>query len=738
MSTSYDVLSASPSQDAYLRFEPVQAPASAPRAPHDLSGLTQDAKADRFIAWSRELSGEELHTRAQGLTDFEDRAHLVNAVQQFSPPLERAVFSARMNEHVRPVWNAGPRPAAAPDSAAVATAQRREFARDPAKAAAPLIAQPLLAFGVEGRRLDTPAALTNTVALGLGLDPRPRATTTLHATTQGGITRQDPRAGWNLPVQDQGGAGLDPSQQAACAKVTGKLTELGGPTPQVHVMRVVYPVAGRNALASEALFRVEGRDGQPWLVDPQGAHYASVKEYLSAPTRPQGVPIVLPQLDERLRPALGADAQPQARTHEATPGVLQSPVVRKVATGVTAGATAASLIFPPSAAITWPLLGGSAVLSAGQADRMAWQWSHQRADLDPLQNPRVLMDYGSLALGGAGLARGGLALGGASLVQSTDEALTVAGGVLGAAETGQAVLTSEGGWFDIGQAALDVAAGRRGGAGSPASAARHLEQQPAARPAQARESGSRRDDAAGSPTPVGEPPKVNEPPAVVQQPIVRVAGTPRKEPMWGIAPEMRPIVKATHDSDMRRKAERDAAAKAVRMQTPQGRAAEAVYENFLAGLDPHSRIAIEELNEHAEGLHNPKITGPDTLLYRVTDRRFLDFDTMTAAPNPNSRAVVSDYGDMRSARYSPIDEPANRDAVDFGPGLNLSVKLSPNYLDGDNQAVIAVRVGDLLDRGGVFYRDVSAGVSIQPVYVTFEGAVPFQVVEPPPLPPRRR
>ncbi len=108
---------------------------------------------------------------------------------------------------------------------------------------------------------------------------------------------------------------------------------------------------------------------------------------------------------------------------------------------------------------------------------------------------------------------------------------------------------------------------------------------------------------------------------------------------------------------------------------------------------------------------------------------------MTIAGNPNSMALVGDIysGEMMPNPMAPgilPDVPTRIDANTLNdPSLNVA--LSPNgikaYADGDH-VMIEIRLGDVMDQGGLIYPDHGARIS-DAILVTVPDSVPFRLVE---------
>jgi Flp pilus assembly pilin Flp len=135
---------------------------------------------------------------------------------------------------------------------------------------------------------------------------------------------------------------------------------------------------------------------------------------------------------------------------------------------------------------------------------------------------------------------------------------------------------------------------------------------------------------------------------------------------------------------------------------------------------------------------------PDSVVYRTMDPKYLDEATGTVKGNPDSVAVVADpYNLVESplAKYAretgqelppgvPTHIPREVPAYEVGPGLNVA-RDNPVAYAQPGQVTVAVKVSDILAAGGKVYPDVGAAAQgIGPIYVTFDGGVPYTRVSP--------
>jgi RHS repeat-associated protein len=134
----------------------------------------------------------------------------------------------------------------------------------------------------------------------------------------------------------------------------------------------------------------------------------------------------------------------------------------------------------------------------------------------------------------------------------------------------------------------------------------------------------------------------------------------------------------------------------------------------------------------------------DSELYRTMNPKYLNTSDMMVEGNPNSVARIADaYNPVRNRLFQGMtDDQLDADDVPpehryvppivtasrVGPGLNVVVLNSGTYASAGKQ-VISIRVGDVLDAGGRIYPDTGAGArGVKPLYVTFNGAIPFRFV----------
>lgn len=132
---------------------------------------------------------------------------------------------------------------------------------------------------------------------------------------------------------------------------------------------------------------------------------------------------------------------------------------------------------------------------------------------------------------------------------------------------------------------------------------------------------------------------------------------------------------------------------------------------------------------------------PDSKVYRVMEEKYLDTDNMRVEGNPNSMAEVHDP-------YNLVDNPMVKWIEDAGeqvppgierrvpkvtdaskldkPGLNVAVDDPSIYNAGGDKVKIAIEMKDIIENGGKVYRDSGSSVPlIKPIYVTFDGSVPY-------------
>jgi Flp pilus assembly pilin Flp len=135
---------------------------------------------------------------------------------------------------------------------------------------------------------------------------------------------------------------------------------------------------------------------------------------------------------------------------------------------------------------------------------------------------------------------------------------------------------------------------------------------------------------------------------------------------------------------------------------------------------------------------------PDSVVYRTMDPKYLDEASGTVRGNPDSVALVADpYNLVENplARYAretgqelppgiPTHVPRQVPASEVGPGLNVARDNPAAYVE-PGSVTVAVKVADILAAGGKVYPDVGAAAQgIGPIYVTFDGAVPYTRVTP--------
>ncbi len=105
--------------------------------------------------------------------------------------------------------------------------------------------------------------------------------------------------------------------------------------------------------------------------------------------------------------------------------------------------------------------------------------------------------------------------------------------------------------------------------------------------------------------------------------------------------------------------------------------------------------------ETLESLMETEGLDADTVLYRHTNPHHLKTDekgeTFIEA-NPNSQEIVIDhYGQGHSM-------PAS----EFGPGLAFALARESRF-KSQSRKCVSVKLGDILDQGGVIYKDQSSG-----------------------------
>jgi pilus assembly protein Flp/PilA len=168
-----------------------------------------------------------------------------------------------------------------------------------------------------------------------------------------------------------------------------------------------------------------------------------------------------------------------------------------------------------------------------------------------------------------------------------------------------------------------------------------------------------------------------------------------------------------------------------------GKAAEVlgpIAEAWKATRIPIDPVAMQQLERY--GL------GPDSEVYRVVDPQYLDTGAQRIAGNPKSMARVQNPYDMvENPNYRAMVEegfdpgpqmprqiPNRLEARDLGkPGLNVAVD-DPGVYRQPGMLKIAVRVEDIMRAGGRIYPDWGSGADIRPIYVTFDGTLPYRVV----------
>ncbi|MEJ7735230.1 MAG: Flp family type IVb pilin [Polyangiaceae bacterium] len=131
---------------------------------------------------------------------------------------------------------------------------------------------------------------------------------------------------------------------------------------------------------------------------------------------------------------------------------------------------------------------------------------------------------------------------------------------------------------------------------------------------------------------------------------------------------------------------------------------------------------------------------PDSVVYRVMEEKYLDADNLRVSGNPKSMAQVRDPYDLVDNQLVKVFEDAgetlppqvprkvpsikNASTLDR-PGLNVAVK-DPSAYAGKDSVKVAIKVEDVIRNGGKVYPDHGAAVQgIDPIYITFDGSVPY-------------
>jgi pilus assembly protein Flp/PilA len=132
---------------------------------------------------------------------------------------------------------------------------------------------------------------------------------------------------------------------------------------------------------------------------------------------------------------------------------------------------------------------------------------------------------------------------------------------------------------------------------------------------------------------------------------------------------------------------------------------------------------------------------PDSVVYRVMDEEYLDTKNMRVSGNPRSVAEVKDPYNLvdddhlKALEDLGVEVPPNvprrvpsvknADQLDK-PGLNVAVDDPSLYNPKGDKVKIAVRIEDVIRNGGKVYPDRGSTVpGIRPIYVTFDGSVPY-------------
>lgn len=146
-------------------------------------------------------------------------------------------------------------------------------------------------------------------------------------------------------------------------------------------------------------------------------------------------------------------------------------------------------------------------------------------------------------------------------------------------------------------------------------------------------------------------------------------------------------------------------------------------ETVLSGgykIDPVTAETMKKLN-----------LTPDSYVYRTMDPQFLDLKNSKVSGNPKSDAELGDPYNMiplfpnePSLAAYKTESPTN--AVKVGPGLNVSLN-DPSVYTKDGHVFVKIKLGDLLKQNGKIYVDTgAANTGIRPLYITFDGSVPFE------------
>ncbi|MCH9683018.1 MAG: hypothetical protein K0V04_16400 [Deltaproteobacteria bacterium] len=146
---------------------------------------------------------------------------------------------------------------------------------------------------------------------------------------------------------------------------------------------------------------------------------------------------------------------------------------------------------------------------------------------------------------------------------------------------------------------------------------------------------------------------------------------------------------------------------------------------------------------------------PESRLYRIAEPKYVDTNNCIATPNPNSCCTVADptqmvnspiYGGLLREGMSPADAakmcddlkisthvPADVNATSIGPGLNMAGK-NPGAYGNSSSVVYSTSVAETIDGGATIYRDTSAKLLCDAVYVRTDTPVPIRIERMPTTP----
>jgi transcriptional regulator with XRE-family HTH domain len=369
-----------------------------------------------------------------------DVGDLANAIGLYAPWATREAFNARMAE--RGSWrdiDSGVSPQPGPHDAVQARQafierrapagagdnprwQYRLFRENPKVMAQPLINAHVAAYGDRPIPINGRTHLRNEVARAMGAMP---------VIDLSGLSPEETTL--RVHTQDLFAAGLTQAQSDQREAIVDQIIALGGEQPAIHVWPAVTAIdADPGGMVLTPLFEVAGAGGKPRYVDVGGLAYDNLTAFLGGPERPRdGTKVVLlqggrPTLDEHDN-VLTWPASPKP------PGVFELPSLQMTATAVSVAGTALSLT-GTGAPVGVPMttLAG-AYLAGGVASGLFETGSHG-GGLDPVANPSLLWDYGSLGLAVAGFGQAGVHVVGSTVAQSTSKAISAANVAMAAAE----------------------------------------------------------------------------------------------------------------------------------------------------------------------------------------------------------------------------------------------------------------------------------------------------------------